>query len=259
MNFTLSTIMFRPEDLSKSIDFAQELDIDLEIFCMWHKPAFHEFIETHMDDLCRITSSLHEQYHFCDHSFARGTKEYEDALAFCHNTFEIAAKLGAESIVFHHNNRPVTPDAKENMIKHSGQNLYEMNEIADEYGIACLVENAGVLPWKNVLFNEDEFIDLFGTIPNDCLIDIGHAHCNGWDIPRVITALKDKIVAYHVHDNDTTGDEHKLLGNGTLDVQQFKKLYYTHTPNAQIILEYSEGAEIAPSDLLKEMALLQSY
>jgi len=259
MNFALSTIMFPPPELAKSLDYARELGIELEIFPMWHDPAFGEFITTHLSDLRGIASSFHEQYHFCDHSFARGTKEHKDAFNYCRKTFEAAVEVGAESIVFHHNNRLVSASEKADMIKHSTESLHEMNALSAEYGIPYVVENAGVIPVGNLLFDEDEFIALFDTIPNNCLLDIGHAHCNDWDLSRVIWALKDKIVAYHVHDNDRTNDGHKMLGYGTLDTEQFMQLYNAHTPNAQIILEYSEGAEITPSDLVKEMALLRSY
>jgi len=256
MKFVLSSIMFPSNQLNRAIEFATELNIELEIFPRWHIDAFCRFIKERSSDLRGLVNSFHEPYHLCDHSFPRGTKEFDQTMALCRKTFEAAADIGAKNIVFHHNNRPVTPESKEDMIAYSCENLHGMNEIAKEYGIPYLVENAGVLPWNNVLFDEDSFISLFNGIPNDCLLDIGHAHCNGWDIPRVITALKDRIVAYHIHDNDGTSDEHKLIGEGTLQLEQFKECFKQHTPDATIILEYAEGTEAMAADLKRGMEQL---
>ena len=257
MKYALSSIMFPPEELDRAIDYANELGIELEIFPMWHTEAFCRFVRERSSDLRGLVGSFHEPYHFSDHSFQRGTKEHDQTMALCRKTFEIAREIGAKNIVFHHNNRPVTEAEKADMLNWSAENLHMMNEIAAEYGIPYLVENAGVLPKGNVLFDQEEFIALFDAIPNDCLLDLGHAHCNGWDIPRVITALKGKIVAYHFHDNDKTSDSHKRLGEGTLALEQFGKLYATHTPNAQIILEYVEGTKATVSDLKKELEVLK--
>jgi sugar phosphate isomerase/epimerase len=257
MKYALSSIMFPPKELDLAIDYANELGVELEIFPMWHTEAFCHFMKRRRDDLRSLASSFHEPYHFSDHSFERGTKEHDQTMALCRKTFEIAADIGAKNIVFHHNNRPIAEAEKADMRKWSAENLHVMNEIAAEYGIPYLVENAGVLQKGNVLFDQEEFIALFDVIPNNCLIDLGHAHCNGWDIPRVITALKGKIVAYHLHDNDKTSDSHQRLGEGTLDIAQFGSLFAAHTPNAQIILEYVEGTKATASDLKRELELLK--
>jgi len=256
MKYVLSSIMFPPEKLDQAIEVAEALNIELEIFSMWHTEAFCRFVKKRYSDLCGLVSSFHEPYHFSDHSFRRGTKEYDHTMALCRKTFEVAVDMGAKNIVFHHNNRPVLPEEKEAMLAYAKENLNEMNELAKEYGLPCLVENAGVLPWNNVLFDEEAFISLFEEIPNDCLLDIGHAHCNGWDISRIIAALKDKIVAYHVHDNDRSRDGHTLLGRGTLDLEQFRQSYMQHTPDASIILEYEEGTDANAQDLKKELDML---
>ena len=75
-------------------------------------------------------------------------------------------------------------------------------------------------------------------MPNPVLIDIGHAYCNGWDLERVISALKDKIIAYHVHNNDGKDDQHKRMHDGTLDFDRFIEWYKKNTPHAEIVLEY---------------------
>lgn len=49
------------------------------------------------------------------------------------------------------------------------------------------------------------------------MLDTGHAHVNGWDIPAVVKALGERLVACHVHDNDGNGDAHLPVGQGDID------------------------------------------
>ena len=254
MRYALSTLMFESENLVKSLRFAHELELTLEIFPMWHEPDFVRFMKEHLTDLRSISSSFHEPCFFCEHTAPRGSKEHAAAVGTCRQTFEYAANLGVKHMVFHHNNRGFAPLEKADMIKHATENLHEMNEIAAEYGISYLVENAGVMPFNNTLFNEEEFIALFAEIENDCVLDIGHAHCNGWNIARVMSSLGDRIKAYHVHNNNGDFDAHQRIGVGTLDVAAFKHCYYELTPNAQLIFEYIPGIDISIAELGEDIA-----
>ena len=254
MKYALSTLMFKPQDLVKSVEFANELGIPLEIFPLWHDKFFAQFMKEHREDLCGIVCSFHEPYNFCEHSAPRGSVRYKEAMDTCHETFEYAAYLGASHVVFHHNNCAFSPAEKSDMIKHSAENLCEMNEIAAEYKIPLLVENAGVISLQNMLFDENEFIELFTQIPNDCLIDIGHASCNGWNLERIISALGSKIKAYHAHNNDGNLDSHNRIGDGTLDIAEFKSLCEKFTPTAHIILEYVEGMDISAVECKEDIS-----
>jgi len=254
MKYSLSTLMFEPENLMKSLSFAHELKLTLEIFPLWHEPDFVRFMKEYSAELRGIISSFHEPYNFCEHSVPRGGKEHASAVDACRKTFEYAANLGAKHMVFHHNNCDFTLTKKADMIKHAKENLREMNEIAAEYGIPYLVENAGVIPLNNMLFNEEEFIALFAEIENDCVLDIGHAHCNGWNIARVMSSLDDRIKAYHIHNNDASSDTHQRIGVGTLDIAAFKHRCYELTPDANIIFEYVRGTDISIAELGEEIA-----
>ena len=86
-----------------------------------------------------------------------------------------------------------------------------------------VVENAGVLERGNRLFDEQEFIDLCRREQYAVLIDIGHAWANGWSLKRVVNALADQIVAYHLHNNDGVHDSHQRIHEGTLDFDGFLK------------------------------------
>jgi sugar phosphate isomerase/epimerase len=250
--------MFEVENLSRAIDYARKLEVQLEIYPMWHEQAFVRFIKKRRSDLRGITSTFHEPYPACDHSFKRGTNEHENAVYLCRKTYETAANIGAKHMIFHHVNRSYPRSERLEIIKIANENLHEMNEIAAEYGISNLVENVGVVPLlDNMLFYEDEFIALFDEINNDCLLDIGHVHCNGWDISHVVSALSNRIKAYHVHNNNMTRDTHQRICDGTFDINVFVQHCREFTPEAQIIMEYAPGLGITLEDLRVDMEVLK--
>jgi len=253
MNYAISTLMFKIEDMEKWFDYTASSGTSLEIFPLWHDERFEEFLESNFEKIKNLTFSFHEPYFFTDHSFGIGTKEHEEALLLCEKTFQWAEKLGAKHMVFHHNNRKVSTAVKEDMIKAGNESLKALNEMASRYHIPVLVENCGVTARGNMLLNEEEFVALFQTIPNDCLFDIGHAHANGWNIPGVIKALKDKIVAYHINDNDGSDDQHRLMGSGNLDFQAYMKAVKEFTPTAAIIFEHSDDVAISVNDMKRQV------
>ena len=74
------------------------------------------------------------------------------------------------------------------------------------------------------------------------LIDIGHAHANGWNLSETIESLKDQIEAYHIHNNDGIHDSHNRILEGSLDFEQFVLDYKKFTPDADIVVEYSRAS-----------------
>ena len=62
-------------------------------------------------------------------------------------------------------------------------------------GIRLTVENVGYPLKQNVLFNQEEYIQLIKRLPQSvgALIDTGHAMANGWDIPELVEVLGDRI------------------------------------------------------------------
>ena len=93
------------------------------------------------------------------------------------------------------------------------------------------------------MLNEREFIEECLAMPNQVLIDVGHAWCNGWDLEHVIAALKEKIVAYHIHNNNGKEDEHQRIHSGTLNFDAFMKMYAKYTPSADLVLEYAPNVK----------------
>ncbi|WZE73396.1 sugar phosphate isomerase/epimerase family protein [Macrococcus sp. CCM 2573] len=214
-----------------------------------------------LENLARTSGrylTFHGPYFDIEHSAPKGTDEYKYAMECVIKTLQLSKELGIKYFVFHHNNREIDID-KSDMIRESNKNLDEITNIANEYGVEILIENAGVNQRKNALFNEDEFIDVCMEKSNPVLIDVGHVHANGWDIERVIVALKDKIQSYHLHNNDGKHDEHNRIEDGTFDYDYFFELYKKYTPESDLILEYNYFLGNKVDEIVEDIKKVESY
>ena len=121
------------------------------------------------------------------------------------------------------------------------------------------VENVGIKSMGNVLMNQEQFIVECRKLPNPVLIDIGHAHANGWDLRHVMEALQDKIISYHVHNNDGVHDCHQRIYNGTLDFNAFLYDVRELTPKADLVLEYAPDVAADQAGILKDVKTLCQF
>ena len=159
-------------------------------------------------------------------------------MQFVKNDIALAKELNSRYIVYHYNNMAIPEGKRDEMLEITRKNLKKANELAKEAGVNFVIENVGIPIRNNVLLNEQEFIEECLSLPNKVLIDIGHAWCNGWDFENLLSSLKDKIVAYHIHNNDKNDDLHQRIHNGSLDFDAFLELYKKYTPDADLVLEY---------------------
>lgn len=247
LNIYVSSNVCSVEDLDVLIEKMPRLShvkgahIGVELFPEFQTPIFTKFLQEHMEALSSYPSSLHGPYFCTEHTAAKGTEEYEAAVEYFTKSLELGRSLKSKYIVYHHNNCAIASEDKEKLLAVSNANLLELNEIAETYGVPIVVENAGVNQRNNVILDQEEFIKLAMINPNKILIDIGHAYANGWDIAYVIETLKGKIVAYHLHNNDGTHDDHDSLENGTYDMDEFISCYNKFTPDADLVVEYSQN------------------
>jgi sugar phosphate isomerase/epimerase len=243
MNIYISANLYQNDEFENVFTILERLGderIGIEIFPLWHKPEFEATLWKNMGRLKNVPVSFHGPYYFAEHSEPKGTLIYERARECWQKTFEYAEELNSKYIVFHHNNWQVISGKKAEMAANAAANLRELNDLARQYNTKIVVENVGIIAQKNLLFNEREFIGIFDAIDNKCLIDIGHAHCNGWDLENVLAKLANKIVSFHLHNNYGILDEHNRIHDGTLDINAFFKAYRQFTPNADLVMEYSE-------------------
>lgn len=232
---------------------------------MFHKPEYEEILQECLPELLKVPISFHGPYYGAEHSiqkpveksYGNGDSEeegctenkkeeglpankavrYKRTMEMMQKTIEYGRYLKSRYFVYHHNNCHVLPENKEEMIRISCENFRIIEKMAKNTPV--VVENAGVLQRNNMLFDQDEFVELCKRENYKVLIDIGHAHANGWELGKVMEDLKDRIVAYHLHNNDGIHDSHRRIHDGTLDFEKFLSDYKRLTYGADLVLEYS--------------------
>lgn len=155
-------------------------------------------------------------------------------------TFAYAKKCGAEFVVVH-TNELWSGDRKaiqELVIKR----LEDIMLLAEKNGVKMVIENVGLRTKDSVLFNRSEFFSLFDRFPKaGALLDVGHAHVNGWDVADTVRVLGDRLVACHVHDNDGNGDAHLPVGQGNVDWNGYFAAVKECAPKSVQVMEYCCG------------------
>lgn len=171
--------------------------------------------------------------------------------------FDLCKRFHAPEIVMHTNQRSYEDAEQVHLQGNSIDMILKIGEMAGEAHIALTVENVGFNYKHSVLFPEDDFMELFDKLPEDigCLIDIGHAILNDWDIPRVIEKLGSRIKSYHIHNNAGDADTHLPLFYENMkyskkDIVDLFRVMERCTPDANWILEYSPDPHIT-ADLME--------
>lgn len=236
------------EEILKKLQFA---NVGPELSMFSDRPEFMKRLKEQKDRFADYAVTFHGPYMEVEATSPLDSKEHQKMIDAYRMAFEVYHFFGAKSIVMHTNQRGFLPEEKEEYQRNVIETICEIGQEAEKAGVCLLVENVGEIIYQNMLFGEDEFIELFQKIPSSvgCLIDIGHAILNRWDLEHVIRSLKDRIQSYHLHNNDGKGDihrplfeEHMLLSRE--DLRRLFRCMEKETPQADWILEYAPGKHI---------------
>lgn len=128
-------------------------------------------------------------------------------------------KLNAPYMVLHTNVTALPLVGDPDALRERGIERFRlMAAMAARYGVKIWVENVGFINRGNLLYNQEQYLDIFKQVPEvDALIDTGHAHINGWNTPEVIRALGSRLAGMHVNDNFGERDIHIRIGSGSID------------------------------------------
>ena len=112
-------------------------------------------------------------------------------------TFTYAQKIKAEFVVVHTNEIYHGEFAAVKELVY--QRLAEVISLAQSYGVQVVIENVGLRPCGSLLFDFEEYLALFERYPQAlALLDTGHAHVNGWNLPETVKRLQKKLLAVPV-------------------------------------------------------------
>ena len=138
------------------------------------------------------------------------------------------------------------------------ENAAQVMDLADRYKVCVLVENLPYPVGKTPLYTNEQYTDFFRRIPRAySIIDVGHSHVNGLDIPAFLQEHSSRVKAYHFHNNDGLRDQHNDLFHGTFSFEKLAPQYRCYTPDANIVLEYEPHTNLSNQDLLPHIQYLR--
>ncbi|MGG5252518.1 sugar phosphate isomerase/epimerase family protein [Neobacillus sp. SM06] len=133
--------------------------------------------------------------------------------------------------------------------------IQRLAEVAKPLNVKLVIENVGYN--GSSLFTQEEFTRFLDSFDETVgyLIDVGHAHLNHWDIPKLIRETKGRLLALHLHDNNGEADEHLPIGEGTIQWEGIFSAMKEVPDHCQLILEYAPKTSLEKLRDGKELLL----
>ncbi len=254
MNFTVSNSCAVADSFAILADLPKEFGIEIQI-----EFGTEYYWKTNLAKVMKDRTgplSIHGQ--FVDIDLAAKDLDEQEVFDYYKWAFDMYNRYNAQHFAIHPDgkiNAPTAPEEVAQMRLRALDRIAKLADIAQAEGVHLLVENLRP-KGHGLVFDTEEFIDLFKQIPNvDCLIDTGHMYLSGWDSHHVLSTLGDRIKSYHINDNFGVLDEHIPVGDGCIDWGDFFDDYKKYTPNAEMVLEY-KGTDVA--DLVASARLIRS-
>lgn len=237
MKFTISSLSFDWGKMKNLRDMPGEFGY--EIF--WECGSEDNWVNT-MELLQAERThafSIHSPYFFVDLSLPGDTGKMFEELK---RPFDLYHRYNADFYVVHtfdHMRYPQDSEYESDCRKRAVERLGQFDEICRKEGVLMLAENIAFGNGERYLFNHEQFLDIFKQLPQlHCLVDLGHAALTDMDVYKLQQELKERIVAYHLHDNNGIADTHQRMWMGTRDWSKFARGVAEYTPAARGVMEY---------------------
>lgn len=243
----------------KLIEYAEKLkdssfdDVGFELFYE-NIPFYKARYYTHFFQGIKL--GMHCPMEGCCLLSPKGSLVFDYTLDKHKECFELAQALDAKYVVIHTNS--LSHRTSEEIVKQKAllpERMAMISDAAKEYSLRIAVENVGFGYNNSLVADVRDFLSLADDPALEFLIDTGHAHANGWDIPALIDKLGDRIAGFHFHDNDGTADSHFPIKNGTTDWDSVFAAIERSAASADKTIEYA-----APfvGDIITGVQLLKS-
>ena len=203
--------------------------LGFELLPMFDLPDFEENLKGNLALFREGPLLFHEPVWGVEHGAPKGSPAYESGMFHLRLTRKYAQILHPSGMVCHLNNGPVPGELRNRVLANALENLEEVREMFP--GTEIFVENTGLKTDRTMLLDQAEFTDLCRDRHLPVLIDVGHAHANGWDLPGLISSLQGQIRGFHLHNNDGRFDLHQRLGDGTLNMPELIPLIVAAAPD----------------------------
>lgn len=184
-----------------------------------------------IEDCARIASE--NGLDFCQaHSpagcFFKDEERREKSVLATVRSIEACAMLGVRHTVIHAealgSSRFTQVFGRKKFLEKNIELFRLFGETAERFGVDILVENSSDLWNRGYFLNSGKDIRDFvekANVPRLFVCwDVGHANCQGADQYKEITAIGDKVRAFHMQDNCGNGDAHVMPMMGTINWDQ---------------------------------------
>jgi len=153
------------------------------------------------------------------------------------NRIEMTAFLAADVVIMH-----VPHDPEAVPVRRS---LDELEPFAAQRQVRIAIENGSFEAIGKLLSEYDpQYLGL--------CYDSGHGNKDGDGLDR-LEPLKHRLISVHLHDNDGSGDQHRLLFSGTVDWQRLARIMAESAYAKCVSMEVSMGR----SGIADEMEFLK--
>lgn len=148
-------------------------------------------------------------------------REYERlaGVELVKNRIAMAARLGSDVIILHTGREPKEAEPRQVFWTQLWKSLDELEPFARANGVRIALENGQFSVIRHVF-------DRYGPDYVGLCYDSGHGNVSGDGLDEA-EALRDRLISIHLHDNDGTGDQHKLLFTGTVAWERLARLLAT--------------------------------
>ena len=232
----ISDLIFYDKSYEEIINFLKKNNIKkLEFFI---EPLDEEYTKKMLKILNEYkfeSISFHGPFRKCNMADL-SLNSLEKTLYSYTESFKMASKYNPKFMVLH------TNEGIPGKIIDDNLKIEILNQVANivnegkKYGIDVVIENVGIR--ENMIFSQNEYEEFILKNKYKCLIDIGHAYLNEWDIESLIKKLKNNILGFHFHNNDGLYDRHDPISSGKIDYSKIIKLVKENVPTGVIVLEY---------------------
>lgn len=138
------------------------------------------------------------------------SREYERraGVELVANRIEMTARLGSEVVIMH-----LPGGAFEEHSPRVQRSLDELRPCAAMHGVRIALENGG----SHQSFDDIErVLDAYGPDYLGLCYDSGHGNLFPEGLDR-LDRIRDRLISVHLHDNDGSADQHRLLFTGSVD------------------------------------------
>ncbi len=170
-------------------------------------------------------------------------KVRRDSVEYIKNAIDNAVKVNSPSVslcpgmvVFDHDVRK----GWQQLVK----SLLEIKDYNQDKNLSLLIEPAHRFE-SNLILTVKDGLRMIDELKSDrfgILLDTGHAHINQEDFTKIIPMCKGLPFHIHIDDNDSTSDQHKIPGEGTIDfvpiAQSLKDIEYQGFLSAELGTAY---------------------